>query len=60
MSVEKRTKSIDLSHHLSELSKARPISPLKGLMKYFTQPGILSLAGGLHFSSFNLNISYLT
>ncbi|KAG2348855.1 PLP-dependent transferase [Suillus weaverae] len=47
MSVEKRTKSVDLSHHLSELSKARPTSPLKGLMKYFAQPGILALAGGL-------------
>ncbi|OJA14663.1 hypothetical protein AZE42_02405 [Rhizopogon vesiculosus] len=47
MSVEKRTKSIDLSHHLSELSKARTTSPLKGLQKYFSQPGILSLAGGL-------------
>lgn len=47
MNVEKRTKSVDLSHHLSELSKARPVSPLKGLMKYFSQPGILSLAGGL-------------
>jgi len=48
MSIEKHgTKSIDLSHHLSELSKARAVSPLKGLMKYFAQPGILSLAGGL-------------
>ncbi|KAG0709595.1 pyridoxal phosphate-dependent transferase [Suillus ampliporus] len=47
MNVEKRTKSIDLSHHLSELSKARTTSPLKGLQKFFTQPGILSLAGGL-------------
>lgn len=47
MNVEKRAKSVDLSHHLSELSKARPVSPLKGLMKYFSQPGILSLAGGL-------------
>ncbi|KAG1874474.1 pyridoxal phosphate-dependent transferase [Suillus subalutaceus] len=48
MSIEKHgTKSIDLSHHLSELSKARTISPLKGVMKYFAQPGILSLAGGL-------------
>lgn len=47
MSVEKRTKSIDLSHHLSELSKARAVSPLKGLMKHLTRPGILSLAGGM-------------
>jgi len=47
MHVEKRTKSIDLSHHISELSKARVTSPLKGLQKYFSQPGILTLAGGL-------------
>ncbi|KAG1753995.1 pyridoxal phosphate-dependent transferase [Suillus paluster] len=47
MSVERRTKSIDLSHHLSELSKARITSPLKGLQKYLSQPGILALAGGL-------------
>ncbi|KAH7887779.1 pyridoxal phosphate-dependent transferase [Phlebopus sp. FC_14] len=37
----------DLSHHLSDLSKARETSPLKGLQKFFSQPGILSLAGGL-------------
>ncbi|KIJ70016.1 hypothetical protein HYDPIDRAFT_77313 [Hydnomerulius pinastri MD-312] len=47
MSIEKRGKAIDLSHHLSELSKARATSPLKGLQKYFSQPGVLSLAGGL-------------
>jgi aromatic amino acid aminotransferase I len=46
MNIEKRTKSIDLSHHLSEVSKARVTSPLKGLQKYFSQPGILTLAGG--------------
>ncbi|KAG1755732.1 pyridoxal phosphate-dependent transferase [Suillus lakei] len=50
MSVEKYTKSIDLSHHLSELSKARVISPLKGLNKYKSQPGILALAGVLRIS----------
>ncbi|GAA5977010.1 hypothetical protein JCM10908_004820 [Rhodotorula pacifica] len=42
-----KPESIDLSHHLSELAKARISSPLKGLYKYFTQPGMLSLAGGL-------------
>lgn len=44
---EKLPKAIDLSHHLSELSKARQTSPLKGLAKYFGQPGIISLAGGM-------------
>ncbi|KAG2118769.1 pyridoxal phosphate-dependent transferase [Suillus discolor] len=47
MSVEKCAQSIDLSHHLSQLSKAMVISPLNGgLEKYKSQPGILSLAGG--------------
>ncbi|EJD01652.1 PLP-dependent transferase [Fomitiporia mediterranea MF3/22] len=44
---DKLPKAIDLSHHLSELSKARQTSPLKGLAKYFGQPGIISLAGGM-------------
>lgn len=38
--------AIDLSHHLSEVSKNRGLSPLKGLQKYFGKPGMLSLAGG--------------
>lgn len=44
---EKLPEAIDLSHHLSELSKRRELSPLKGLAKYFGQPGIISLAGGM-------------
>ncbi|OCH95918.1 PLP-dependent transferase [Obba rivulosa] len=47
MAQEKREKAIDLSHHLSELSKARQTSPLKGLAKFFGQPGLISLAGGM-------------
>ncbi|KAF8640115.1 hypothetical protein AX17_001351 [Amanita inopinata Kibby_2008] len=39
--------AIDLSHHLSRVSKKRRISPLKGLQQYFGKPGIISLAGGL-------------
>ncbi|KAJ7507762.1 pyridoxal phosphate-dependent transferase [Mycena galericulata] len=39
--------AIDLSHHLSQLSRARQTSPLKGLAKYLGQPGLLILAGGL-------------
>ena len=39
-------KAIDLSHHLSDLSRARATSPLKGLARYFGRPGLISLAGG--------------
>lgn len=44
---EKLLKAIDLSHHLSDLAKARQVSPLKGLAKYFGKPGLISLAGGM-------------
>ncbi|OBZ70291.1 Aromatic amino acid aminotransferase C56E4.03 [Grifola frondosa] len=47
MTSEKRQKAVDLSHHLSDLSRARTTSPLKGLAKYFGRPGLISLAGGL-------------
>jgi len=43
--------AIDLSHHLSEISKSRGLSPLKGLQKYFGKPGMLSLAGGQIYPS---------
>ncbi|KAL7282645.1 hypothetical protein ACG7TL_004118 [Trametes sanguinea] len=46
-SSEKRQKAIDLSHHLSDLSRARATSPLKGLARYFGRPGLISLAGGM-------------
>ncbi|GAA5940792.1 hypothetical protein JCM1841_004720 [Sporobolomyces salmonicolor] len=39
--------AIDLSHHLSLLARSRVQSPLKGMYKYFSRPGILMLAGGL-------------
>ena len=39
-------KAIDLSHHLSDLSRARQKSPLKELAKYWGRPGLISLAGG--------------
>ncbi|KAJ3014187.1 hypothetical protein NUW54_g1370 [Trametes sanguinea] len=48
-SSEKRQKAIDLSHHLSDLSRARATSPLKGLARYFGRPGLISLAGGTSF-----------
>ncbi|GAA6009684.1 aminotransferase-like domain-containing protein [Rhodotorula paludigena] len=37
----------DLSHHLSDLAKARITSPLKAMYKYMQRPGMLMLAGGL-------------
>jgi aromatic amino acid aminotransferase I len=43
---EKLPKSIDLSHHLSDLAKRRVDSPLKTFYKYYGRPGILPLAGG--------------
>ncbi|KIK06739.1 hypothetical protein K443DRAFT_88812 [Laccaria amethystina LaAM-08-1] len=42
-----RQTSVDLSHHLSRVAKARSPSPLKDLQKYFGKEGIISLAGGL-------------
>lgn len=42
-------KAIDLSHHLSELSKSRMPSPLKGLARYWGRPGLISLAGGVSY-----------
>lgn len=39
-------KAIDLSHHLSDIAKARHESPLKSLMKYMGKPGAVELAGG--------------
>jgi aromatic amino acid aminotransferase I / 2-aminoadipate transaminase len=47
MDHEKLPEAIDLSHHLSRLSKARITSPLKGLQKYWGKEGLISLAGGL-------------
>ncbi|EJD36919.1 PLP-dependent transferase [Auricularia subglabra TFB-10046 SS5] len=44
---EKLADAVDLTHHLSELSKRRKTSPLKGMQKYMTKPGTLMLAGGL-------------
>lgn len=35
--------AIDLSHHLSELAKARRFSPLKSFGKYMGVPGMISL-----------------
>jgi aromatic amino acid aminotransferase I len=45
MAYEKRQKAIDLQHHISDFSRARVASPLKGLQKYY-KPGSYMLAGG--------------
>ncbi|KAK4047631.1 hypothetical protein OIV83_005289 [Microbotryomycetes sp. JL201] len=47
MSWVDKPDAIDLSHHLSALSRARLASPLKGMYKYFNKPGMLMFAGGL-------------
>ncbi|KAG7449369.1 PLP-dependent transferase [Guyanagaster necrorhizus] len=46
MYSEKSPEAIDLSHHLSDVSRARVVSPLKGLQKYMTKPGLIMMAGG--------------
>ncbi|GJJ07013.1 hypothetical protein Clacol_001211 [Clathrus columnatus] len=45
--VSSLPKSIDLSHHLSNLAKSRNVSPLKDLQKYIQRPGLIQMAGGL-------------
>ncbi|KAI0089178.1 PLP-dependent transferase [Irpex rosettiformis] len=47
MSAEKRPQAIELSHHLSDLAKARQVSPLKGLQKFMLNKDTIVLAGGL-------------
>ncbi|KAL4255461.1 Class-I pyridoxal-phosphate-dependent aminotransferase-like protein, partial [Pleurotus pulmonarius] len=44
---EPKPKAIDLSHHLSNVSKARKTSPLKGLQRYLGKEGMVQMAGGL-------------
>lgn len=46
---QEKRKAIDLSHHLSDLSRARATSPLKGLARYFGRSDLISLAGGMFF-----------
>ncbi|KAL4255497.1 Class-I pyridoxal-phosphate-dependent aminotransferase-like protein [Pleurotus pulmonarius] len=43
---EDKPKAIDLSHHLSNVSKARKTSPLKGLQRYAGKEGVVQMAGG--------------
>ncbi|EJD35692.1 PLP-dependent transferase [Auricularia subglabra TFB-10046 SS5] len=46
MSSTELPKAIDLTHHLSDLARARESTPLLGLVKYWGKPGVVSLAGG--------------
>lgn len=41
-----RPSAIDLTHHLSVLSKSRHPSPLKDILKFMVEPGMISFAGG--------------
>jgi hypothetical protein len=43
---------LDLSHHLSAVTKRRAQSKIKKFYKYFQIPGIGQLAGGRHYSFF--------
>ncbi|KAL8281292.1 hypothetical protein RQP46_006326 [Phenoliferia psychrophenolica] len=43
--------AVDLSHHLSLLSRSRMASPLKEMFRYMAEPGMLSLGGGLPHAS---------
>lgn len=40
------TEAVDLSHHINKRSKARHPSPLKDIIKFMNQDGMISLAGG--------------
>lgn len=37
---------VDLSHHINRKSKARHPSPLKDIIRFMRQEGMVSLAGG--------------
>ncbi|KAF8655284.1 hypothetical protein AX16_003183 [Volvariella volvacea WC 439] len=43
----KLREAVDLSHHLSDIARARRPSPLKELHKYFSKPGLINMVGGL-------------
>ena len=45
MSSEKRTKAVDLSHHISDYARRYVPSPLKGLQKHFRED-LITFAGG--------------
>lgn len=47
MAFTNKPKAIDLSHHLSDVSRAREQSPLKGLQRFLGNPNLISLAGGM-------------
>ncbi|KZV86025.1 PLP-dependent transferase [Exidia glandulosa HHB12029] len=41
-----KANAVELGHHLSELSKKRTTSPLKGMQKLILPPGTIKMAGG--------------
>lgn len=45
-SMNQIPEDVDLSHHINAKSKARHPSPLKDIIKYMSQEGMISLAGG--------------
>ena len=52
MTSDTKPQAKDLTHLLSNESKARQTSPLKGIFKYYKQPGITFLGGGLPLSDY--------
>ncbi|KAG5654862.1 hypothetical protein KAF25_010986 [Fusarium avenaceum] len=54
-SLDNKLGPVDLSHHINVKSKSRHPSPLKDIIRYMSQDGMISLAGGLpHPSLFPL------
>ncbi|KAJ4264432.1 hypothetical protein NW762_005632 [Fusarium torreyae] len=54
-SLDNKLGPVDLSHHINIKSKSRHPSPLKDIIRYMRQDGMISLAGGLpHPSLFPL------
>lgn len=45
--TNRKSKAVDLRHHLSDLAKARKPAPIKEVFKYYGKPGVLAMAGGI-------------
>lgn len=52
MTISERPLALDLSHHLSVEAKSRSESALKSAFKYFNDPNITFLGGGLPLSDY--------
>lgn len=46
-SLDNKLGLVDLSHHINVKSKSRHPSPLKDIIRYMSQDGMISLAGGV-------------